>query len=503
LDLASTRWRFWSGVSHGVQQINFIVRELASGKTTMQAARSSFSGLLLPGTLALVTAFVSFITLLLIPIPMIRELAITASLGVGFKIFTNLIMLPIVASYFNFTKEFAENAMLKRQQRAQWIKVLAQSAVPRNSVIIVILGVAVLGLSIWESRDRVIGTVLPGAPELRADSRFNRDATSIAGNFDVGLDWLSIVMESPAESCENAAVGLYVDGLTIAMSHVPGVMDTTSYARMLKTYNQGYNEGNPNMFVVPIDPTNYSSLTEEVRRQKGYVNKDCSMEAVHLYLADHKAVTIKGVVNAARAYALSHPETGMNMRLAGGNAGVLAAINDEVEKSELPMILWVYVAILVLVFLVYNDFRAMISCCTPLTVGSFIGYWFMKEFDIGLTVATLPVMVLAVGIGVDYALYIYNRLQLHLTQGDSFAIAMNRALEFEGMATIFTAITLAVGVATWSFSELKFQADMGRLLAFMFIVNLIMAMTLLPAIAVVLEKLFPRKGCVHLSRFAH
>jgi len=133
-------------------------------------------------------------------------------------------------------------------------------------------------------------------------------------------------------------------------------------------------------------------------------------------------------------------------------------------------------------------------------VGTFVGYWFMEVMGIGLTVATLPVMVLAVGIGVDYALYIYNRLQRHLSEGKSIQEAMARALEFEAMATVFTAITLAVGVVTWAFSDLKFQADMGKLLAFMFVVNLIMAMTALPAFAVILERVFPRKKPVYMSR---
>ena len=143
-----------------------------------------------------------------------------------------------------------------------------------------------------------------------------------------------------------------------------------------------------------------------------------------------------------------------------------------------------------------EDFRAVIACCLPLTVGTFIGYWFMKELQIGLTVATLPVMVLAVGIGVDYAFYIYNRLQFHLAHGQPIVKAVEHAIMEVGMATIFTAITLAVGVATWSFSALKFQADMGKLLAFMFIVNLIMAMTALPALAVWMDKIFPRRSPV-------
>ena len=489
---------FAIGVSHGIQQINFIVRGLAFGKTTEEAARESFTGLLIPGTLALVTAIVSFITLVLIPIPMVRELAITASIGVMYKIVTNLLMLPLAASCFTFTKEYAEGAMLKREGRSRWLHALARVAEPRNAVIVVLITTAIFGMSVWKSRGRVIGTLQPGAPELRPESRFNRDAVAISKGYDMGLDWLTVVFEAPPESDRNVALGGFVDDFTWKMANVPGVMSVDSYSNQLRLYNEGYNEGNPKMSVVPIDPMNSAGLSAEIARLRGYMNKDASMTAAHIYLTDHKAVTINGVIRAAKEFRSTHHLENVKVRLAAGNAGVQAAINDEVEKSELPMMLYVYAAILLLVFLVYRDLRAMLACCMPLAVGTFIGYWFMKELEIGLTVATLPVMVLAVGIGVDYAFYIYNRLQLHLGQGESIYQAMEKALAFEAMATIFTAITLAVGVVTWSFSPLKFQADMGKLLAFMFIVNMIMAMTALPALAVVLEKIFPRKGRVHV-----
>jgi predicted RND superfamily exporter protein len=490
---------FAIGVSHGIQQINFIVRGLAHGKTTEQAARESFTGLLIPGTLALVTAIVSFITLVLIPIPMVRELAITASIGVMYKILTNLLMLPLAASCFTFTKEYAEGAMLKREERSRWLHALARVAEPRNAVIVVVITVAVFGMSVWKSRGRVIGTLQPGAPELRPESRFNRDAVAISKGYDMGLDWLTVVFEAPPASDRNPAIGAFVDDFSWKMANVPGVMSVDSYSNQLRLYNEGYNEGNPKMSVVPIDPMNSAGLNAEIARLRGYMNKDASMTAAHMYLTDHKAVTINRVIEAAKEFRSTHQLENVKVRLAAGNAGVQAAINDEVEKSELPMMLYVYAAILLLVFLAYRDLRAMLACCMPLAVGTFIGYWFMKELEIGLTVATLPVMVLAVGIGVDYAFYIYNRLQLHLGQGETIYQAMEKALAFEAMATIFTAITLAAGVVTWSFSPLKFQADMGKLLAFMFIVNLIMAMTALPALAVVLEKIFPRKHRVHVS----
>jgi predicted RND superfamily exporter protein len=484
---------FAIGVSHGVQQINFIVRQLSHGRSNYDACRDSFTGLLIPGTLALVTAFVSFVTLLLIPIPMVRELAITASLGVAYKIVTNLVMLPLAASFFSVSKSYADKAHLQRERRSRWLLLLARVAKPKNAAVTIALAAAVLATAAWQSRDRVVGTLQPGAPELREDARFNRDAVAIATNFDTGLDWLTVVFEAKPDSCANVNVGLYQDRFVWAMHPVPGVLSISSYADQLRLYNEGYNEGNPKMAVVPIAPANYAALSTEIARIRGMMRKDCSMTEVHLFLVDHKAVTITRVIDAVKAFRASHPMPGVVIRLATGNAGVLAAIDDEVARSEAPMMLYVYAAIVLLVFAVYRDLRAVVACCLPLTVGTFIGYWFMKELQIGLTVATLPVMVLAVGIGVDYAFYIYNRLLVHMAAGQAVVKAVEHAILEVGVATIFTAITLAVGVATWSFSELKFQADMGKLLAFMFMVNMVMAMTALPAVVVWLETLFPRR----------
>jgi predicted RND superfamily exporter protein len=356
-----------------------------------------------------------------------------------------------------------------------------------------------------------VGTLQPGAPELREDARFNRDAVAIATNYDTGLDWLTVVFETQVTGdanagsglCEKVDIGLYQDRFAWALQPVEGVLSVASFSGQLRLYNEGYNEGHPKMGVVPIDPVNHAALATEIGRVRGTMRKDCSMTAVHIFLTDHKASTIQRVIAAVEAFRSEVREPGVTVRLAAGNAGVLAAINDEVERSELPMMLYVYGAIVLLVLVVYRDFRAVLACCLPLTVGTFIGYWFMKELQIGLTVATLPVMVLAVGIGVDYAFYIYNRLQLHLAAGEPIEKALEQAIQEVGMATIFTAITLAIGVATWSFSELKFQADMGKLLAFMFMVNMVMAMTALPAFAVWLERLFPRKGPVHVPGLAH
>lgn len=489
---------FAIGVSHGVQQINFMVREVAGGVTMYEAARRSFSGLLIPGVLALTTTLVSFITMVLVPIPMIRELAIVASIGVAYKVVSNLIMLPLAASYSSVTQDWSKRSQERRDSRGDWMTVIAGIAKPRNAWIMSAVTLVIFVGAIAMSRDRVIGSLQPGSPELRADARYNQDSRAVADKFDIGLDWLTVVVEAPEESCGNVELVKLVDQFGWEMQNVAGVVTVESIASLTKLYNVGLNEGMPLMGTIPRDGKTLDYIIAQAQEAAALRGKGCKWLAVNLYLTDHKATTIQGVVEAVKAFRVSHQMAGVKFRLASGNAGVEAATNEVLESSELPMMLYVYAAIVLLVFLAYRDWRAMLACCLPLTVATFLGYAFMKWQGIGLTIATLPVMVLSVGVGVDYAFYIYNRLQQHLAAGETIVSAFEHALKETGIATVFTALTLSVGVATWSFSALKFQADMGKLLTFMFMVNMIMAITALPAFAVVLERLFPRRGPVRV-----
>jgi predicted RND superfamily exporter protein len=109
-------------------------------------------------------------------------------------------------------------------------------------------------------------------------------------------------------------------------------------------------------------------------------------------------------------------------------------------------------------------------------------------------VATLPVMALGVGIGVDYALYVLGIVIKQLRNGASLSQAYHRTLLFTGKVVVLTGFTLAAGVVTWIFAPIKFQADMGLLLSFMFLWNMLGAMVLLPSLAYFLlpERLFKK-----------
>jgi hypothetical protein len=326
---------------------------------------------------------------------------------------------------------------------------------------------------------------------------------SIAEKFSVGLDVLTVANETPPDGCHDWRKMNAIDELAWELTNTPGVIGTTSLPALVKLGAAGFNEGNPKWGDMPRDARSMASFIGLVGEGSGLYDPRCTVLPINVYLADHKAETIKRTVAVVKQWRSENVVEGLNVRLASGNAGVQAATNEVLEATELPMMLYVYATIVGLVFLTYRDWRAVIACCLPLTVATFVGYWFMKALDIGLTVATLPVMVLAVGIGVDYAFYIYNRLQLYLADGLTIVPAFRRALAETGIATIFTALTLSVGVATWVFSPLKFQADMGLLLAFMFMLNMIMAITLLPALAVMIDVLIPRRGPVHRPFMAH
>ncbi|HEX6136076.1 MAG TPA: efflux RND transporter permease subunit, partial [Casimicrobiaceae bacterium] len=494
---------FAIGVSHGVQQINYISKEVCNGVDAGTAARRSFSGLLIPGTMALVTAFVGFATLTLIPIPMIRELGITASIGVAYKIVTNLVMLPLAVSWFRFDERYVARVNAQRKALSGALGVLLRAFEPRTAMLGTLAAVALFAVAFVQSQGRHIGHLQPGAPELHADARYNRDANAIVSRFDLGLDVLSVVVETPKDGCYDHAVMEYVNQFGWQMANIPGVLSVASAPLLAKLAFSGFNEGNPKWGALPRDPKALANAISMAPDSAGLWNPGCTVLPVHLYLADHRAATIKAVVGAVKAFRSENPNDKVVIRLASGNVGVQAATNEVLEATEVPMMLWVYATIVALVFLTYRDWRAMLACCLPLTLATVLGYWFMKALAIGLTVATLPVMVLAVGIGVDYAFYIYNRLQLYLAQGADIVTAFNQAIRETGVATVFTAITLSVGVATWSFSELKFQADMGLLLTFMFMVNMLMAMTLLPALAVTIDVLIPRRRPVRVPLLSH
>jgi len=480
------------GVSHGVQQINLISAGVAKGLSPYNAARASFRRLLWPGGSALITAMAGFLALIIVPIPMVEELAVIAAIGVAMKLISNLIMLPVIASFLKFSEAEVEQQADLAAERHILLRRLAPMAEPRQALIVLGVGVVLFALMVWLAGKRVVGDVEAGAPELWQSARYNQDAAFITRNFNSNLDLFVVVAQTPPDACVDYKVMSQIERFGVAMRQVPGVKAVQTLPEVARMIYSIILEGNLKWRVLPKEQTALVMATSYVPAETGLLNKDCTLLPIAIYLDDHRAQTIAGVAAAAKAFASANTLPGVSYHFATGNAAIYGAMNESIEASEVSALAIVFGVIAVLVFAAFHDWRAVICCLMPLLFATYAGYSLMALLGIGLKFSTLPVLVVAVGIGVDYAFYIYARLMVYLRDGADMAEAYIAALRETGMAVMFTGITLAGGAASWSFSGLKFQADMGLLLALLFLVNMIGAVTLLPALASLLDAVVPR-----------
>ncbi|MGF1561805.1 MAG: RND family transporter [Geminicoccaceae bacterium] len=480
---------FAIGVSHGVQMVNAFGADFHDTGEPLAAARGAFERLVVPGGIALISDTIGFLTLLLIHVPIIRELALAASLGVAAVLLTNLILLPVLLSYVRL-----DDRHRARHEGAAAVKEHAWALIARCTTAPVALPVLAVagGLAIWaygEARHLSIGDAGAGVPELRPDSRYNQDTAVVTALFDIGVDTLSVIVETVPDACIDHAVMREIDRFAWHLRNVEGVQSTLSLAQVARTINAGWNEGHPAWRVLPRNPQTLVQAIKPVDTSTGLLNSDCSVMPVIAFLQDHRAQTLARVVDAVHGFQPELPPERLHLRLATGNAGVMAATNQVVEATQFPVLIGIYAAVFALCLLTFRSLLATLCILTPLALVSLLCYALMSLLGIGLKVTTMPVAALGVGIGVDYGIYIFAGLQARLRAGFGLQDAYRATLRSNGNAVMLTGLTLSLGVATWAFSALQFQADMGLLLAFMFLANMIGALVLLPAVAYALAKL--------------
>lgn len=492
---------FAIGISHGVQKINGIALQSGDADNALTAARRTFRQLFLPGMIAILVDAVGFITLLVIDIGVIRELAIGASIGVAVIVFTNLILLPVAISYIGISKKAIERSKADAVREHPFWRLLSNFAHPVVAPVSVVIALSAGIAGFWYQKVHLqIGDLDQGAPELRPDSRYNQDNDFIIKNYSTSSDVLVVMVKTPPEGCSTYATLAPMDELMWTLQNTQGVQSAISLVTVSKQVIKGMNEGNLKWETLS---RNQDVLNNSISRAEGLYNTDCSLAPVLVFLEDHKAETLKRTVAVVEAFAAEHNSDERTFLLAAGNAGIEAATNAVIGKAELTILMLVYVCVAVMCLLTFRSFGAMLCIVLPLVLTSVLGNALMAFLGIGVKVATLPVIALGVGIGVDYGIYIYSRLESFLRAGLTLQEAYYETLRSTGKAVLFTGLCLAIGVVTWVFSAIKFQADMGLMLTFMLLWNMFGALWLLPALARFLikpEKLAGKQGG---SLFAH
>lgn len=481
---------FAIGVSHGVQIINAIGHESAKGAGKELAARLAFRSLYVPGIIALISDGVGFATLMVIDIAVIKDLAVAASVGVAVIILTNLILLPILMSYAGVSQ-----TSVKKQQHVEehgkhpiWNLLSSFTQLPQATVMILV-ALGLVGLGVYQSQDLKVGDLDSGAPELRPDSRYNLDNAFINANYSTSADIFVVMVQTAKDQCSNYHTLDVVDQLQWRLKQLPGVQSASSMVNVAKQAMTGYNEGNIKWTALNRNQAllNQASITAP----RGSFNADCSLMPVFVYLNDHKAETLNAVVATTEAFAAEFNSDALTIKMAAGNAGIEAATNIVIEKAQYEMLIWVYSVVGFLCLITFRSIRTVACILLPLALTSLLCQALMARLGIGVKVATLPVIALGVGIGVDYGIYIYSKLETYLKDGLSLRDAYFNTLKTTGKAVAFTGLTLGIGVGTWYWSPIKFQADMGILLTFMFVWNMVGALVFLPALASFLIKRKP------------
>jgi predicted RND superfamily exporter protein len=492
---------FAIGMSHGAQKMNGIMQDIGRGLPRLVAARYTFRRLFLAGLTALLADAVGFAVLLVIDIQAIRELAVAASIGVAVLIFTNLILLPILLSYTGVSARAAERSLRaeageQKQPLWRWLDRFTQR---RWALGAVAAGVVLAAGGIAASQHLAIGDLDPGAPELRADSRYNRDVAFLNAAYGASSDVLAVMVKTPDGQCSQYTTLNKIDSLEWQLRQLEGVEATNTLALLNRRVLAGLNEGNPKWYEFLPNQDMLNTVTAGAPR--GLYNDACSLLTVYVYLRDHKAETLARVVEHVEAFAQVNDTADVKFLLAAGSAGIEAATNIVVKEAWRTMLLLVYGAVVLLCFVTFRSWRAVLVAVLPLMLTSVLAEALMVALGMGVKVATLPVIALGVGIGVDYALYILSVTLAELRAGKSLSESYYRALLFTGKVVVLTGVTLAVGVATWVASPTKFQADMGLLLAFMFLWNMLGAMVLVPALAHLLLKRQRRPGAETSAAF--
>jgi predicted RND superfamily exporter protein len=480
---------FAIGMSHGAQKMNGVMQDIGRGTHRLVAARYTFRRLFLAGFAALTCDAISFAVLMTIKIEAIRELALIASLGVAILIFTNLIMLPILLSYIG-----VDGSAARRSLRAEtagdaggaahplwrFLDLFTQRGYAAAAILVAIM---LGGAGLYVGRNIQVGDLDQGAPELRQSSPYNQDNAYIIGHYTNGSDTLVVLVDTPPGDCLAFDTVKTLDDLEWQLDQLPQVQSTWSLGSFTQMATMLITENSPKWFAILKNQNAINDFSPFIPRALENIN--CTFVPVYVSLTDHKAKTLDAVVGRVQDFINdpAHQSADFKISLAGGNAGIEAATNMVIAQASTRMLYLVYAAVIVFCFITFRSWRAVLCAVLPLMLTSALAQALMVALGIGTKVATLPVIALGVGIGVDYALYVLSIVLKRLRQGSSLSQAYRYTLMFTGKVVLLTGFTLAAGVGTWVFAPIKFQADMGLLLSFMFIWNMLGALILIPALA--------------------
>jgi predicted RND superfamily exporter protein len=202
-------------------------------------------------------------------------------------------------------------------------------------------------------------------------------------------------------------------------------------------------------------------------------------------LKDHRASTINKVMNLTEEWIKNnHHNQSVRFLYPGGVIGTLAAVNQIIAKSLPENILQISVITFLCVVVSYASVLSGFLLFLPLALGVLITFGVFGLLGITLTIETLPIASLGIGVGVDYGLYVVSRMRDEIINGANHQVddAILKSLVTSGKAVFFSVSIVAIGVFAWAFSDIKLQAKLGLALGSLIVLNGLGALIILPVL---------------------
>ena len=505
-------------ISHSVQLIERFIGEYDRLKDRREAAVATFAGLFKPGMLSVIQDAAGVFIVILTPIPLMEKLAVMGGFWVLSIIVSDILFNPILLSLLPAPHhaETSRSGFLYRKLRGLGGWAFGWQRWPVLAVTLIAFAV---GFAF--ARNLIIGDAHPGNPMLWPDAKYNRDTVAIADRFG-NTEQLSVIVEGATKNSIKAPIVLRtMEGLQREMEQLPEVSTTSSIADLIPAITMIFAGGNPKWDLIPRDSQQAGFYLEMIfsGAEPGdlarYVTNDLKDASIMVYLKDHKGTTLRTVVAKAKEYIQAHPmiavggeEGGVpgaelapgekqevaKFRLAGNYGGLLAAVNEVIVKKEMLVTILAFF----LVFLSCTiTFRSVVAGClfiVPIAISNYLTYALMGALKIGLDVNTLPVVAMGVGLGANYGVYIISRIEEEFRGHGDLKEAIVTATSTSGQAMVKELSTMVLGIIFWAWSFLRFQAEIGILLAFWMVISMLGGMILLPTLIWLIKPRFVLRG---------
>lgn len=484
-------------ISHSIQFRERFFEELERCGDKEKAAVESTAGLMMPGSVSIVTDAIGLTVLLVAPMPILTKLAIAGSFWVLSNLVSVIILDPILCCYFPAPRR------LPKGGEGHWLEEPLRRTGrfcvhPLGRALVIAAFTGVIAWSAYWYPWLTVGDSRPGSPLLWPDAEYNQSVRHINEKFH-GTDHLYVIVEGQSESTLKAPRVLEtIEAFQRHMLRSPHVGSSDSLVDLTRQINTVLHYNDPRWGLLPrsSDEVGGILMVAEHGSEPGdfdrWVNYNFQHGRVTFFLFDHKGDTLRDVIDRATAFIRENPLDGAQFKLASGYAGVLAAANEAIQRSDKLTLGLMLLAQLIFCAVGFRSLVAGVMFVGVVLMSNTFGMALMAYWDIGLNVNTLPVISLGIGFGEDYAIYVVARVIEEHRRSDRGDLnqALIESVATAGKAVLYTAFLISAGIFFWSFSPLRFQAEMGFQLLIILTMNMLGGMLLLPALIALLKPRF-------------